>query len=79
MRDMFNPRRPPERTAEDALALASSSPPRWRCPPPPRKSRHYSGRHYDGDLQLYQGFEAATGIKVNVAEGKADDRRAAGG
>ena len=33
----------------------------------------YSGRHYDGDLQLYQGFEAATGIKVNVTEGKADE------
>ncbi len=33
----------------------------------------YSGRHYDGDVLLYQGFEAATGIKVNVIEGKADE------
>jgi iron(III) transport system substrate-binding protein len=33
----------------------------------------YSGRHYDGDVQLYEGFEKATGIKVNVIEGKADE------
>lgn len=33
----------------------------------------YSGRHYDGDAQLYAGFEAATGIKVNVIEGKTDE------
>ena len=33
----------------------------------------YSGRHYDADAQLYAGFEAKTGIKVNVIEGKADE------
>ncbi len=33
----------------------------------------YSGRHYDGDKQLYAGFEAATGIKVNVIEGRTDE------
>jgi iron(III) transport system substrate-binding protein len=33
----------------------------------------YSGRHYDGDAALYAGFEAATGIKVNVIEGKTDE------
>lgn len=36
----------------------------------------YSGRHYEGDVQLYQGFEKATGIKVNVIEGKADEMMA---
>lgn len=29
----------------------------------------YSGRHYEGDVQLYDGFEKATGIKVNYVEG----------
>ncbi|MFT3809566.1 MAG: Fe(3+) ABC transporter substrate-binding protein [Micropepsaceae bacterium] len=33
----------------------------------------YSGRHYDSDAQLYAGFEAKTGIKVNIIEGKADE------
>ena len=33
----------------------------------------YSGRHYDADAQLYAEFEAKTGIKVNVIEGKADE------
>ncbi len=33
----------------------------------------YSGRHYDADAQLYAAFEAKTGIKVNVIEGKADE------
>lgn len=33
----------------------------------------YSGRHYESDLQLYQRFEAETGIKVNYIEGKADE------
>ena len=36
----------------------------------------YSGRHYDGDVQLYEGFQKATGIKVNVIEGKADEMMA---
>lgn len=33
----------------------------------------YSGRHYDADRQLYDGFEATTGIKVNVIEGRTDE------
>jgi iron(III) transport system substrate-binding protein len=33
----------------------------------------YSGRHYEGDIQLYQGFEKATGIRVNYIEGKSDE------
>lgn len=33
----------------------------------------YSGRHYDADAELYAAFEAKTGIKVNVIEGKADE------
>jgi len=33
----------------------------------------YSGRHYDADAQLYAAFEAKTGIKINVIEGKADE------
>jgi len=30
----------------------------------------FSARHYDSDIQLYQKFEAKTGIKVNVVSGK---------
>jgi iron(III) transport system substrate-binding protein len=33
----------------------------------------YSGRHYEGDIQLYQGFEKETGIRVNYIEGKSDE------
>ena len=33
----------------------------------------YTGRHYEADTQLYAAFEKATGIKVNVFEGKADE------
>lgn len=33
----------------------------------------YSGRHYDADAQLYADFEAKTGIKINVIEGKTDE------
>ncbi len=33
----------------------------------------YSGRHYDSDAQLYADFEAKTGIKVNIIEGKTDE------
>lgn len=29
----------------------------------------YSARHYDADQRLYDGFQAATGIKVNVIQG----------
>ncbi len=32
----------------------------------------YSSRHYDTDDQLYKGFRAATGIRVNVVEAEAD-------
>jgi iron(III) transport system substrate-binding protein len=32
----------------------------------------YSSRHYDTDDQLYEGFRAATGIRVNVVEAEAD-------
>ncbi|MEM9916123.1 MAG: Fe(3+) ABC transporter substrate-binding protein [Planctomycetota bacterium] len=32
----------------------------------------YSSRHYDTDVVLYQQFEAATGIRVNVIEGDTD-------
>ncbi len=32
----------------------------------------YSSRHYDTDQALYQGFTAATGLAVNLIEGKAD-------
>jgi iron(III) transport system substrate-binding protein len=30
----------------------------------------FSARHYDSDVQLYEKFTAATGIKVNVISGK---------
>lgn len=33
----------------------------------------YTGRHYDGDQQLYDGFTKATGITVNVIQGKGDE------
>jgi iron(III) transport system substrate-binding protein len=33
----------------------------------------YSSRHYDTDERLYTDFTAATGIKVNRIEGKADE------
>ncbi|MEM7545193.1 MAG: extracellular solute-binding protein [Pseudomonadota bacterium] len=33
----------------------------------------YSSRHYDTDERLYSDFTAATGIKVNRIEGKADE------
>ena len=33
----------------------------------------YSSRHYDTDERLYSEFEAATGIKVNRIEAKADE------
>lgn len=36
----------------------------------------YTGRHYDGDQQLYDGFTKATGITVNVIQGKDDELRA---
>jgi iron(III) transport system substrate-binding protein len=32
----------------------------------------YSSRHYDTDETLYEGFQAATGIRVNVVEAEAD-------
>lgn len=32
----------------------------------------YSSRHYNTDEELYKGFEAQTGIKVNLVEGDAD-------
>jgi iron(III) transport system substrate-binding protein len=33
----------------------------------------YSSRHYDTDKALYENFTAATGIKVNLIEGKEDE------
>lgn len=33
----------------------------------------YTSRHYDTDDRLYAGFTKATGIKVNVVEGKDDE------
>lgn len=33
----------------------------------------YSARHYDTDERLYSDFTAATGIKINRIEGKADE------
>lgn len=33
----------------------------------------YSARHYDVDARLYEKFMAATGIKVNVIDGKAEE------
>ncbi|MBI1238781.1 MAG: extracellular solute-binding protein [Alphaproteobacteria bacterium] len=35
----------------------------------------YTGRHYEGDRALYQGFEQATGIKVNFIEANSDELR----
>jgi len=32
----------------------------------------YSSRHYDTDLQLYENFTAATGIRVNLIEGSGE-------
>lgn len=36
----------------------------------------YSARHYDTDLQLYDAFTAATGVKVNLIEGSGDEIQA---
>ena len=33
----------------------------------------YSSRHYDTDLQLYDAFTAATGIRVNIIEGSGEE------
>ena len=33
----------------------------------------YSSRHYNTDTELYNGFTEATGIKVNLVEGSADE------
>lgn len=33
----------------------------------------YSARHYDVDKELFKTFEAETGIKVNLIEGKSDE------
>jgi len=33
----------------------------------------YSSRHYDSDDLVYKGFTEATGIKINLLEGKADE------
>lgn len=33
----------------------------------------YSARHYDTDKALYENFTAATGIKINLIEGKEDE------
>ena len=33
----------------------------------------YSARHYDTDLQLYDGFTEATGIEINLIEGSGDE------
>ncbi len=33
----------------------------------------YTDRHYDTDQELYDAFEASTGIKVNVVKGKGDE------
>lgn len=33
----------------------------------------YSSRHYDVDKEVYKRFEEATGIKVNVVDGKSDE------
>lgn len=33
----------------------------------------YSARHYDTDLQLYDAFTAATGIRVNIIEGSGEE------
>lgn len=33
----------------------------------------YSSRHYDTDAELYENFSQATGIKVNLIEGKDDE------
>ena len=35
----------------------------------------YSSRHYDTDERLYSDFTEATGIKINLIEGKEDDLR----
>ncbi len=32
----------------------------------------YSGRHYDTDRRIYEAFTQATGVKVNLVEGKSD-------
>jgi iron(III) transport system substrate-binding protein len=39
---------------------------------PGRVVNLYSARHYDTDEVLYDGFSAATGIRVNLIEGDAD-------
>ncbi len=33
----------------------------------------YSARHYESDQKIYENFEAETGIKVNIVQGKAEE------
>lgn len=33
----------------------------------------YSARHYESDAKVYEEFEKATGIKVNIVQGKAEE------
>jgi iron(III) transport system substrate-binding protein len=40
---------------------------------PSKEVNIYSSRHYNTDAQLYDGFTAKTGIKVNLIEGKDDE------
>ncbi|WP_201240228.1 extracellular solute-binding protein [Rhodothalassium salexigens] len=52
------------------LVLAAG--PRAQAQAPAREVNVYSARHYPTDEQLYKGFEAATGIRVNRLEGSSD-------
>ena len=47
------------------------------CAPRPSDSGQvvniYSARHYESDEKIYEDFEAETGIKVNIVQGKAEE------
>jgi iron(III) transport system substrate-binding protein len=46
------------------------------CGPKPQTNRQvnvYSARNYDVDKNMFAAFEAETGIKVNLIEGKGDE------
>ncbi|MBB4211713.1 extracellular solute-binding protein [Rhodothalassium salexigens] len=54
------------------LVLAAGPRVHAQASAPAREVNVYSARHYPTDEQLYKGFEAATGIRVNRLEGSSD-------
>ncbi len=57
-------------------AIACSAPTTTSDPSTPEEAgvlNLYSARHYDSDEELYQAFTAATGIEINLIEGKEEE------